>query len=370
MSCADNLVLFNYTCLTNCPRGYERDQTRLACQVAEYDLVYFPFLISGLVLVIVAFGAKLKDERSLIVTNMIVLLAFLELIAYGVQAFHAWRLDEPILLLVTGAAIGCLLAANVGFAILFCIKLGREPTFREWAADFKKTRRWIQALAAIFSFKITRLFYSRFFGLPNFMAPYDNLPLMRKYLKRLSVFNMIATLGVLICIDAYGLATLLWGHQLYITMIETMLLAVVLIVLTLIEEKTSRNLAADGFRKLNPLSDSMEQEYRAKRRKADEMEKKLRQDALKGIIAAIRGNKSFLNPDNVENMINEPNSRRLRSLPPDGNELEELSEGARSYPLSPREKKVLDNPLLMNNLFEYIEDEFQQDNVYAEPKPP
>ena len=86
-----------------------------------------------------------------------------------------------------------------------------------------------------------------------------------------------------------------------------------------------------------------------KRRKDDEMEKKLRQVALKGIIAAIRGdrgNSAFFNPDNIEGPLK--GHRREASLPPDGNELEEVSDGARSFPLTPRSKKLYDNPLLGN----------------------
>ena len=210
------------------------------------------------------------------------------------------------------------------------------------------------------------------------MAPFANMERFHKPMNAISVFNMVATLGVVIAIDVLGLATLSWGNQLYITMIETLLLALFLIGLTIIEFKSSKHLDA-GFRKLDNYGDSSMAPFMdsPKRRREDEMEKKLRQDALKGIIAAIRGNKSFFNPDSIEGVLNEDGNRRMRSLPAEGNELEELSESARSFPLSPKEKKIYENPLLMNNLEDFKElgstlpaAEFQPDNVYAEAKSP
>ena len=152
------LVLHDNECLTNCPSGYEKDSSGSACQAAstttttttiiqgdttDFSLVYFPFLIVGLILVLVAFGGKMKDERSLVITNILVLLAFEELIAYGVQVFHAWRNDETLVLLVTAAAIGCLVIANIVFAVLFCVSVGRDAAFREWARHYKKTKRCV-----------------------------------------------------------------------------------------------------------------------------------------------------------------------------------------------------------------------------------
>ena len=87
-----------------------------------------------------------------------------------------------------------------------------------------------------------------------------------------------------------------------------------------------------------------------RRRRDDEIEKKLRQDALKGIIAAIRGNNTIFNPDRIEGPINENDLRRNASLPPDGNELEQISDGARSFPLTPRGRQQYDNPMLMGNI--------------------
>ena len=107
----------------------------------------------------------------------------------------------------------------------------------------------------------------------------------------------------------------------------------------------------------------------------DNMEKKLRADALKRLIEMMKGNKGFMPNNKIEEWIDDDDRlRRRNSLPAPGNPREELSDRPRSYPLSPRARKDLENPLI-NPLalgFDNEDDEFwmPQDNVYAESKPP
>lgn len=96
-------------------------------------------------------------------------------------------------------------------------------------------------------------------------------------------------------------------------------------------------------------------------------EDRMRANALKRLIDMMRGNK-------MDDFSHDGDGlKRTRSLPPDPNDQEELSERPRSYPLSPRSKKDLENPLINPMALGYnANDDFWEpkDNVYAESKPP
>ena len=95
------------------------------------------------------------------------------------------------------------------------------------------------------------MFYSRFFGFDNFCAAFENIESLHRALNAASVFNIAATLFVMILTDIIGLAALSWGSQLYITMIETLLLSLFMILLTVIEFKTARLNTNPEYEKLN-----------------------------------------------------------------------------------------------------------------------
>lgn len=56
----------------------------------------------------------------------------------------------------------------------------------------------------------------------------------------LSILNMILTLLPIVLVDVYGLIKYRWGDQFYVMLIDSMLLAVATIVLTIIEFKAAK----------------------------------------------------------------------------------------------------------------------------------
>ncbi len=82
--CAAPLILFENSCLTDCPGGYKRNSAGTGCDpstLKDLTLVYFPFAIASLLLIILAVGGYFKDRKSIIVSNMIVLVGPVELLA-------------------------------------------------------------------------------------------------------------------------------------------------------------------------------------------------------------------------------------------------------------------------------------------------
>jgi hypothetical protein len=78
------LVLFGGGCLTDCPSGYKRNSTGTGCDptaIKDLTLVYFPHVIASLLLIVLAIGGYFKDKKSIILSNIIVLLGPVELLA-------------------------------------------------------------------------------------------------------------------------------------------------------------------------------------------------------------------------------------------------------------------------------------------------
>lgn len=103
-------------------------------------------------------------------------------------------------------------------------------------------------------------------------------------------------------------------------------------------------------------------------------EKKMRAEALKKLIEMMKGNRGFEMNNNLEDCMDDNDDfKRRNSLPAFENERDELSERPRSYPLSPRARREIEDPLINPLALGFDrDDEFwvPQDNVYAESKPP
>jgi hypothetical protein len=106
----------------------------------------------------------------------------------------------------------------------------------------------------------------------------------------------------------------------------------------------------------------------------ENMEKKLRADALKRLIEMMKGNKGLDLNNRIEDCIDDNDQfKRRNSLPAYENDREELPERPRSYPLSPRARREMENPLINPLALGFAGDDESwtpQDNVYAESKPP
>lgn len=174
--------------------------------------------------------------------------------------------------------------------------------------------------------------------------------------------------------DALGIMSLSWGSQLYITLIESAILEVLMLLFIIYEICATRGLNEKGEYTKVAVEPNMSMLEREVDESNENMEKKLRADALKRLIDMMKGNKGFELNNRIED-CNEDDDRfkRRNSLPAYGNSIEELSERPRSYPLSPRTRKEMENPLINPLALGFDrDDEFwvPQDNVYAESKPP
>lgn len=170
-----------------------------------------------------------------------------------------------------------------------------------------------------------------------------------------------------------GLIASSWGSQFYITCIEVIILLIVCIILTVIEFKTA---TMYGYNKIVDPGESFANVHSIPDDGKDEMERKLRRDALKGIINTIKGSNDVFNTNKIEDCIkNQRDYIHDRYSLPDQHEYKDDDEESdktvypHSYPISPRTRQKLEYPIFPLTAFERKIDEFP-DNVYADSKPP
>jgi hypothetical protein len=181
------------------------------------------------------------------------------------------------------------------------------------------------------------------------------------------IINILTSIFVCIFADVLGLLSISWGNQLYITLMETLILETIMLIFLVIEFFATRKIhLKDEYSKvaIEPNMSMLSGEESA--------EKELRKDALRRLIEMMKRNKGMNNQ--LEELMDEDRQKRRNSLPAHENSRCSTPERAYSYPVSPRTRKDLENPLINPLTFNFDNDSesFYEppDNVYAESKPP
>jgi len=90
-------------------------------------------------------------------------------------------------------------------------------------------------IGVLFSFKFFKLLYTRFGGSDKYYARFDFPSRFHKIMDIFTVVNIMFVLLPLIGIDLYAFIKYNWGGQFYIIVIETFLLSVAILPLTIYE---------------------------------------------------------------------------------------------------------------------------------------
>jgi hypothetical protein len=95
-------------------------------------------------------------------------------------------------------------------------------------------------MQTIFSFKIMRLLYSKFFGNNLFWAAFEKKSNLIDPINCVTIFNIIFSMLPMIGIGVMGIIEYSWGNQLYIMFCESLLIEIIMIIFIIIEFKTYR----------------------------------------------------------------------------------------------------------------------------------
>jgi len=177
-------------------------------------------------------------------------------------------------------------------------------------------------------------------------------------------------------ISLIGFIAASWGSQFYMICIEALIISFLLVIVTIVEFKTA---VLYGYNKIVDNEESFANAFSIPDLEdKDEIDRKLRRDALRGIINRIKGDVDIYNTNKVEECIKNqrdyihdryslPDQYRYKE---DEDESDE-SQHPYSYPITPKTRAKLDYPIMfpLPEVIKTIDDEFP-DNVYADSKPP
>lgn len=174
LECISPLLEYKGTCVTTCPSGTSKSlfgQTCTSSFFFNFPTIPYPHLIACGAMTIICLISLLKDRRSLLLTNIIVLWGPVEFVSYFSQTGLSVLYSTYKFAGTSGFAFVTYIILNIAFALAFEYKIARKDAeYMEWRNHYGKTSKTIIILSAIFSFKILRLHYSYFFGFDCFKA--------------------------------------------------------------------------------------------------------------------------------------------------------------------------------------------------------
>lgn len=97
------------------------------------------------------------------------------------------------------------------FGFIFFIVVKKDPGYQEYSRENPWTPKIIAILGTIFSFKLYKLFYSKFFGATRFYIPFEYPSRIHTIFNIMTVINIIMVLLPIIGVDLYGLIKYNWG---------------------------------------------------------------------------------------------------------------------------------------------------------------
>lgn len=107
----------------------------------------------------------------------------------------------------------------------------RDEKFNLFKRQNRCTTYTIFTLSACINYKFNKMFYSMFFDLKVFQAYFSRAKYYRKLLTWYSIVYLVCIDLALICIDVTALTQIEQGNQLFITLIETLVLSVLSVIL-------------------------------------------------------------------------------------------------------------------------------------------
>jgi CDP-diglyceride synthetase len=133
--------------------------------------------------------------------------------------------------------------------------LRSDAKYRLWAETHKMHPWSLLFFGTLFSFKLHKFFFTIFWG--NERITLTDEKKVHRFFNILTTLNLVFVLTPVILIDVYGLSKYKWGSQFYVMMIETLIFALSMIVVHIIEMRRPKPEGAEEnmYSGLNDMSD-------------------------------------------------------------------------------------------------------------------
>lgn len=133
----------------------------------------------------------------------------IEIVAILVQTILAIVFGTVKYAAVSGVAFITYVIVNIAFYAFFTALIAhKDESFKYWREANYKTYKCIGAFSLIFSFKVSRLYYSFFFGHDRFKAIFAKPGSFQRTMIFFTCANAIFTSVLILAVDAFGLYAL------------------------------------------------------------------------------------------------------------------------------------------------------------------
>lgn len=123
-----------------------------------------------------------------------------------------------------------------------------DSSFKHWLQRYETISVIVPVLILVINFKIIRVFICKFMELPAFNAQFTNPETIYRPMLYITVLSIVTYITPLIIVDIIAFFSITWGFQLLINCIESLILTIALLILTMIEFvrlKTTMNINSD-----------------------------------------------------------------------------------------------------------------------------
>ncbi|CAI2378427.1 unnamed protein product [Moneuplotes crassus] len=218
-----------------CRPGYKVNSEKTKCIPEPGSTIPFPFfLLFGLFLIITLMGSCIHRPQ-MITTCLIKFIAVIEMPYLGVQVWSAIYISSWGIVTGTVIAMIMLVLGNILFYIVFKRVVVKDNAYKHWKDKYKCSNQTVSFISLIINFKFFRCFYSKFYGISIFNAPFERSTLFFRPFVVVSVIYLLLVLIPVIIVDIVIFYYVEWGYQLLIVGIESFTFSILVILLSFIE---------------------------------------------------------------------------------------------------------------------------------------
>mmetsp|Transcript_43828 Transcript_43828/g.42324 ORF Transcript_43828/g.42324 Transcript_43828/m.42324 type:complete len:385 (+) Transcript_43828:1678-2832(+) len=232
-----------------CRDGYMINTGRTACIPEPGFPVPFPFIILSICFVIIVLGSYIRDKFfTKVVTCLIALVGTQEILIYILMVGYAFQLEQYVASILALVALIMLVVSNLAFFIYYRRDiLKKDAAFFKWCRMYPRTSTILPKVALVLNFKLIKMLYSGFFGQESCLAQFDEPKAhFLQPLRMITYFSFVFVYVPIIVADAFIYIQVEWGYQLLVLAIESLILAIFIMVLTVIEFRNVNKLIMTG----------------------------------------------------------------------------------------------------------------------------
>jgi len=281
ITCNWNYKHLDGTCVSHCPSDYTTSSDGFSCtrtsisesKSSNTDYLPFPHLITAVLLGVATTAGQYRDVRSFLISNLIVVFSYTATVCYLVKGTTAMFENELNLMVASMLPIGIQLLLNFLFLIPYKRSISIDAGFSLWGSNNKFIKGLIVILSTIFSLQTYRFFYSRFMGLNVLFAQFENYDCLFNPLNIYSLLQVVLIHCGMIVIDVFALSQFSLGANLYVYVIESLILSLVLLVLLCYELISSKNTKATLEKEYTRLNDQLVEVTEANKNRKEMLDK-------------------------------------------------------------------------------------------------